>query len=100
MASVWKHPDSRYWTACFRDPSGRQRRVSTKETDRKKAMRIAEEYEKAARTKRTLRQTQNVLARLHEEISGEAVSQKSLRAYATEWLAAKAPEIDTRTYDS
>ena len=100
MASVWKHPESRYWTACFRDPSGRQRRVSTKETDRKKAMRIAEEYEKAVRTKRTLRQTQKVLARLHEEISGEAVSQKSLRAYAAEWLAAKAPEIDARTYDS
>jgi site-specific recombinase XerD len=25
--------------------------------------------------------------------------QKSLRAYATEWLAAKAPEIGARTYD-
>jgi integrase len=100
MAGVWRHPKSKYWTACFRDQHGRQRRVSTKETDRKKAMRIAEEYEKAVRTKRTLRQTQNVLARLHEEVAGEAVSQKSLRAYATEWLAAKAPEIDARTYGS
>jgi integrase len=100
MATVWRHPESRYWTACFRDSSGKQRRVSTKETDRKKALRIAEEYEKAVRTRRTLRQTQNVLARLHEEVSGEAVSKKSLRAYVAEWLAAKAPEIDVRTYDS
>jgi integrase len=100
MASLWKHPESKYWTACFRDSSGKQRRVSTKETDRKKALRIAEEYEKGVRTKRTLRQTQRALFRLHEEISGEPVSQKSLRTYATEWLAAKAPEIDVRTYDS
>jgi integrase len=41
-----------------------------------------------------------VLARLQEEGAGEAVSQKSLRTYATEWLAAKAPEIDARTYGS
>jgi hypothetical protein len=99
MASVSKHPQSKYWTACFRDQHGRQRRVSTKETDRREAKRIAEEYEKAVRTKRTMRQTLTVLARLHEEVSGETVPQKSLRAYATEWLAAKAPEIGARTYD-
>jgi integrase len=100
MASVWKHPESKYWTACFRDQNGRQRRASTKETDRKKAMRIAEDYEKALRTKRTMRQTLTVLARLHEEIAGESVSQKSLRAYAKEWLAVKAPEIGGRTHYS
>jgi hypothetical protein len=44
MSSVWRHPESRYWTACFRDANGKQRRVSTKETDRKKVLRIAEEY--------------------------------------------------------
>ena len=99
MAGVWRHPKSKYWTACFRDQTGRQRRVSTKETDRKRALRIAEEYENAIRTKRTMRQTLSVLARLHEEVSGEAIPQKSLRAYAQEWLAAKAPEIGSRTND-
>src|SRR5689334_2729742 len=100
MASVWRHPKSQYWTACFRDAQGRQRRASTKETDRKKALRIAGDYEKALRTKRTLRQTMNVLARLHEEVSGEAISQKSLRAYASEWLASKVPETAPRTHSS
>jgi integrase len=98
MASVSKHPESRYWTACFRDQQGRQRRVSTKETDRKKALRIADEYEKAVRTRRTIRQTHKVLVRLHEEIAGEPIPQKSLRAYCTEWLASKKPEISPRTY--
>jgi hypothetical protein len=51
--------------ACFRDQDGRQRRISTKETNTKKALKIAEEFELAAKTKRTLKQVQNVLDRLH-----------------------------------
>ena len=54
VASVWKHPKSQYWTACFRDQNGRRRRISTEETNNKKALKIAEEFERAARTKRTL----------------------------------------------
>ena len=73
MASITRHPQSQFWTACFRDSNGKQRRVSTKETDKKKAKRIAEEFEKAVRTKRTLRQAQAVLGKLHEEIAGERV---------------------------
>ena len=98
MASITRHPQSQFWTACFRDHNGKQRRVSTKETDKKKARRIAEEFEKAVRTKRTLRQAQVVLDKLHEEISGERVSRQSLREYAAEWLAAKAPELAARTH--
>jgi integrase len=97
MASVWRHPLSKYWTACFRDLAGKQRRITTKETDRKRAMRLAEEYEAAVRTKRTLRQTQVVLDRLHEEISGQAVQRKTLRTYCAEWLATKEPETAPRT---
>jgi integrase len=98
MSSIWRHPESRYWTACFRDANGKQRRITTKEVDRKKALRIAEEYEKAVRGQRSIRQTQKALVRLHEEIAGESIPQKSLRAYAQEWLAAKKPEISPRAY--
>jgi hypothetical protein len=34
MASIWRHPRSQYWTACIRDSTARQRRVSTKGTNR------------------------------------------------------------------
>ena len=54
---------SQYWTARFGDGNGRQRRITTKETDRKKAQRLADEYEKVSRTKRSLRQAQAVLDR-------------------------------------
>src|SRR5689334_7794643 len=97
MASIWKHPLSQYWTACFRDLNGRQRRISTKTTDRKTAQRLAEEYQSAVRTKRTLRQAQLVLDRLHEEINGAPIQRKTVRAYFSEWLAIREPETAPRT---
>src|SRR5258708_38520281 len=89
MASIWKHPQSKYFTACFRDHNRRQRRISKKETNRKKAQKIADEYEKASRTKRTLKQAQAVLDRLHEELSGEKVVRIRFRQYLNDWLKAK-----------
>lgn len=60
MASVWKRSNSKYLTACFRDHTGRQRRITTKETNRKIAQKLSDEYEKASRTKRSLKQAQAV----------------------------------------
>jgi integrase len=97
VASIWKHPKSQYWTACFRDGSGRQRRASTKETNRKRAQCIAEEYEKACRKKRTLKQVQAVLDRLHEELSGEHIVRATVRSRVTSWLETKKPEIAPTT---
>jgi len=97
MASIWKHPQSKYFTACFRDNKGRQRRITTKETSRKKAQKLADEYERAARTKRTLRQAQAVLDRLYEELSGEKVVRTSFRQYLDEWLKAKNAETARST---
>ena len=90
-------PNSRYFTACFRDQTRRQRRITTKETDRKKAQRIADEYEKASRTKRTLRQAQAVLDRLREELSGERVVRTSLREYLDDWFDGKKAETAPST---
>jgi hypothetical protein len=45
MANVWKRSNSQYLTAFFRDHTGGQRRITTKETDRKKAQRLADEYD-------------------------------------------------------
>jgi hypothetical protein len=100
VASVWKHPDSRYWTACFRDQNGRQRRISTKETNNKKALKIAEEFERAARTKRTLKQVQVVLDRLHEEVSVERVIRATFFSrYLNDWLTAKRAETALSYHD-
>jgi len=99
MASIWKHPQSKYWTACFRDFSGRQRRISTKESNHRLAQKIAEAYEQVARAKKTRAHTQRVIERLHEEVGGEPLSAETVRAYATRWLQQKEPEVSPRTFD-
>jgi hypothetical protein len=48
MARLIRKPRSKFWFACFRDANGRQRRKSTKTSDRKKAIKIAEQYEQVA----------------------------------------------------
>jgi len=97
MASVWKRSNSQYFTVCFRDQTGRQRRITTKETDRKKAQRLADEYEKPSRIKRSLRQAQAVLDRLHEELSGERVVRTSLREFLDDWFDGKKAETAPST---
>jgi integrase len=97
MASITKHPRSQFWTACWRDAGGKQRRASTKTTDRRLARRIAEEYEKATRSKRTLAQLEKTLRAYHEELGGTTLVNRSLRDYLDEWLAEREPSISEAT---
>jgi hypothetical protein len=97
MASLWRRPNSQYFTACFRDQNGRLLKISTKETNRKAAQKIADEYERAARTKRTMKQVQATLDRLHEELSGEKVARATLRKYVEDWLEEKKPTTAAST---
>jgi integrase len=89
MASIWRHPSSKYYTACFRDQHGRQRRISTKSTDRRKAQQIASAFEKVARERRTKSHVQRVIAALHEELGGAPLCRTTLREFASTWLAEK-----------
>lgn len=110
MASLWKHPKSPFWTACFVTAEGSQRKRSTgirvnplpgdnrKPNDLKReAMRVAQEYESAARTTRALSQTREVIADLHERLTGQAIPQRTARQAAEAWLGAKLPEVTPST---
>jgi integrase len=99
MSSVWRHPHSKYFTACFRDQNGNQRRITTKETNRRKALKIAEAYEKVVRQRRTKLHTKRVIERLHEEIGGEPMTSVTVRSFAQTWLSTKRPEVSPATLD-
>jgi hypothetical protein len=92
MASIIRRRGSAIWTAFFRDHNGRQHCISTKETDKRLAMAIANEWEKAAWKKRSMRQTQRVIDRLHELTSGERIARLSVKQFSEAWLATKQPE--------
>jgi integrase len=97
VASLTKRPTSRFWVACFIDRHGRRLKRSTATVDRKRAQKIADEYEAAARRKRTALQVRRVITQLHHEITGDEVSQTSLRSFLDTWLERKAPEIAPST---
>ena len=66
-----------------------QLRCLAKETNRKKAQMLADEYEKSSRTKRTLKQAQAVLDKLDEEFSGNRIIRATFRTYLETCLEAK-----------
>lgn len=110
MASLWKRSNSPFYIACFTDHAGRQLKRSTgirinplpgdnrKPGDLKReASRIADEYESAARAQRAAAQTRDVIADLHERLTGQSIPQRTTKQAADAWLDAKLPEVTDST---
>lgn len=98
MSSVYRRPGRKTWTAFFRDVQGRQHCKSTGATNRKQARKIADEFERASREHRTLRQLTKVIDRMHELVSGERVCRVSIAEHVEQWLAATKPEVAEGTF--
>ena len=94
MSSVWKHPKSPFWTACFTDENGRQRKRSTKLTDRAKATFVAQKFEAAYSMKLTEAQARKVVSDIYEQIHGEQLYHATTRKFFTDWVANKKNEIE------
>lgn len=102
MASLWKHPNSRFWTACYTDRDGRQVKRSTKQTEKKKAMLIAVEYERleslARKTGVSTRQMQKVLNDMLEKTNEETIVTPTTEKYLRDWLTGIETKKSAGTY--
>ena len=98
MASLWKHPQSKFWTACFTDATGKKCKRSTKETDRKSALRIAVQFEDAWRRQTSAKQARRVLTDLYQNVTGEALVDVTLRHHCVAWLDSKRGEVSAATF--
>jgi hypothetical protein len=96
-ASLIRKPRSKFWFACFRDANRRQRRKSTKTSDRKKAIKIAEQYEQVAQRKMPARTVRETLAELYREIYNESLPNATVRGFTENWLSTKQPEVSPAT---
>jgi integrase len=67
--------------------------MSTKTTDRKKALKIAEQYEQVGQRKLPARTVRETLSDLYREIYKEALPTATVRSYVESWLKTKEPEI-------
>lgn len=98
MASLWKHPKSQFWTACFTDDNGRQLKRSTKLTDRNRAMLMAQKFEAAYRMKLTEAQARKVVSDIFEQLHGEQLYHATVRKFLTDWMANKKNETSPGTH--
>jgi integrase len=98
MASIHRRPRSRIWRAFYRDQNGKQFCKSTATSDKKAALQIAQQYEAAAKQKRTWRQVTKVLTQLHESLSGHKIPVVSVREFAKQWLESKQLTLAPRSY--
>lgn len=103
MAFVFKNRNSKNWLAGFRDAAGKRRNRSTAllatERNKRKAEGIADEYESAARNKRTSQQVRRTICSLHRELTGEDMPIVTLRLHVEQWLKSKRTSVAPKTVD-
>lgn len=99
MASLWKDTRSKYWIACFTDRDGRRRKKTTRTTERKKAQKIADELEKVAQTKQTVKRLRESMTGLAREIWGVEMKSVSVREHIEAWLGEKKGTTATSTWE-
>src|SRR5260221_12837950 len=92
MASLWKHPQSKYWVACYTGADGRQLKRSTRSIDKRKALEIAQAWEAGEEMSRdgylsTKEQFRLFYTQNFERIFGEKPKlELSVRQWLEEWL--------------
>ena len=101
MASIHKIPDSKNWHAAFYLPDGRRAQRSTGTGDKKKAMQIAIEYEKASQTGRagllTDKKAREVIASIYAVANADLMPASTVEQYLDRWLKVKAVETKDNT---
>jgi len=93
MASLRKKPKSKYWYACFQLPDGSRVQRSTKETDRKEAQKIANDYERAATARTTETQARRVIQEIYERVTGRDLPSQTVASFLDSWLEIKNVEL-------
>jgi len=73
--------------------------ASTKETNRKRAQKIADEWEASWRRKLTGVQAKDVLNRILVDLGEDQLDEKTLNQVINDWLAEKLPELSIGSRD-
>jgi hypothetical protein len=99
VASIYRHPNSRYWYCCINIPSEGQLQRTTKQTDRRKAFEFAQKLENAARGNiLTAVQARKILAEIYEiRNPGEKLPGSTAKDFFQSWAANKDRETADAT---
>jgi integrase len=91
MGSLWKHPQSKYWVACFTAADGRQLKRSTRETDKRRATTICDAWERAESLGKdglltSEEQLRRVIEQSFERLNGKKIQNVTVRQWLERWL--------------
>jgi Site-specific recombinase XerD len=89
MASVTRYPRSRFYVAVFLDANGRQRRRTTRETDKKRALVMAQQFERMAKGAGSVDRIRKTMNELLRERFKEELPFSTVRDYCAQWLAVR-----------
>jgi integrase len=102
VASLRRFHDSKFWFACFTGPDGRRLQRSTKETDRKRAQKIAEQYEGVSGIGRqgllTERHARKVIGEIFKLSNRESLPSETIGDYFKRWLESKKNQIGHKSF--
>jgi len=101
MASIHRHPNSRFWYCTIGIPGRGQLQRTTKQTDRRKAIEFAQKLENAARGNvLTEIQARKVLSEIYAiRNPGETLPRSKARDFFKSWVANKIRETAPTTGD-
>jgi integrase len=100
MASVHRRKDSKYWHGYFRDSDGKLIDRSTRLTNRKKALKVAEEFEAVAQKRKNSALVKATFAELLKDAFGEELPISTVSTFGITWLKTKKPETSPATFIS
>ncbi len=93
MPSLWKHPNSPFWTCCYTNANGQRCKKSTKQTDRQKALEVCLSIERVERFAKAGTLSEQVAKKLIGEIvertSGEKLHDFTTADWFDEWCKGK-----------
>lgn len=103
MAYVRKHPQSPFWSAWFTDENGQRTSRSTKQTDRREALKTAIGWEEHAKAARQGMLAASQVLRVYNEMlskSGQKVTAEAVETFARRWLDGKRGTRSQRTAET
>ena len=98
MASLIRQATSKFWTAAFRDAHGKQIRRTTGETNKKRALVVAEQFERVAQGKGKPQRVRQALTEFYREHYGVELPFSNVRDFAKRWLASRRVETSPATF--
>ncbi len=98
MASLRRFPGSKFWYACFTLPDGRRVQRSTKETGRKAAQALADEWQKLADGRAKAKQAHRVIADIYRAAHAAELPGATTRGFFGEWLDERKNEVSPATF--